>query len=115
MDDLEKVIKRTNTKVAKDEYDVLQRVQALLETGKFVKDGEWAAKDIEWLNQHSFITSKPIVYLINISIEDYVKKKNKHLPKIAKWISEHGGGPMIPFSADFESKVTSAGLEKEVR
>ena len=52
MDDLEKVIKRTNTKVAKDEYDVLQRVQALLETGKFVKDGEWAAKDIEWLNQH---------------------------------------------------------------
>lgn len=61
-------------------------MEKLLNEGKFVKDGEWAAKDIEWLNQHSFITSKPIVYLVNISIDDYAKKKNKYLPKISKWI-----------------------------
>lgn len=87
----------------------------MLSEGKFVKDGEWAAKDIEWLNQHSFITSKPIVYLVNISIDDYVKKKNKYLPKISAWINEHGGGPMIPFSADFESKVVAMGTDPEVR
>lgn len=115
MDELEKVIKRTNAKPAKDEYEVLQRVEAMLKEGKFVKDGEWAARDIEWLNNHSFITSKPIVYLVNISIDDYVKKKNKHLPKISKWISEHGGGPMIPYSADFESKVVSVGTDPEAR
>jgi len=27
------------------------------------------------------------------------------LPKIAAWIKENGGGPMIPYSADFERDV----------
>ena len=52
---------------------------------------------------------------MNISEEDYIKKKNKFLPKILKWIQEHGGGPMIPFSAEFEKKVTSMGPDPEVR
>ena len=80
-----------------------------------MRDGEWSAKDIEFLNNHNFITSKPVVYIVNISEDDYIKKKNKYLPKIQKWISEHGGGPMIPFSAEFEKKVTSQGVDPEVR
>jgi obg-like ATPase 1 len=95
--------------------EVLMKVKELLDNMKNVRDAEWTAKDIDFLNQHNFITSKPIVYLVNISIEEYVKKKNKHLPKIQKWISEHGGGPMIPFSAEFEKRVTSEGPDPEVR
>jgi obg-like ATPase 1 len=86
IDDLEKVIKRTNAKAARDELEVLQRVDALLKEKKNVRDGEWSAKDIEWLNNHNFITSKPVVYIVNISEDDYIKKKNKYLPKIQKWI-----------------------------
>ena len=86
IDDLEKVIKRTNAKPARDELEVLQRVDALLKEKKNVRDGEWSAKDIEWLNNHNFITSKPVVYIVNISEDDYIKKKNKYLPKIQKWI-----------------------------
>ena len=115
IDDLEKVIKRTNAKVARDEMEVLQRVEVLLKATKNVRDGEWSAKDIEWLNNHNFITAKPVVYIVNISEEDYVKKKNKYLPKILKWIQEHGGGPMIPFSAEFEKKVISEGTDPEIR
>ena len=115
IEDLEKVIKRTNAKPARDEMEVLVKVQALLNEFKNVRDADWPAKDIEFLNQHNFITSKPVVYLVNISKEDFVKKKNKHLPKIQKWISEHGGGPMIPYSADFEKEVTSQGPNEEVR
>jgi obg-like ATPase 1 len=55
------------------------------------------------------------VYLVNLSAEDYKKKKNKYLPKIAKWVSEHGGGPIIPFSADHEKAVVDYGLDAEVR
>jgi len=82
MDDLDKVIKRTNAKVARDEMDVMQRVEALFKDSKCVKDGDWSAKDIDFLNQHNFITAKPVVYLVNISVEDFIKKKNKFLPKI---------------------------------
>ena len=115
MEELEKVIKRTNAKIARDEMEVLQKVDALFKELKNVRDGEWSAKDIEFLNQHNFITAKPVVYVVNISEEDYIKKKNKFLPKILKWIQEHGGGPMIPFSAEFEKKVTSMGPDPEVR
>lgn len=54
----------------------------MLTSGTFIKDGEWKANEIETLNSHSFLTAKPIVYLVNISEEDYKKKKNKWLPKI---------------------------------
>jgi obg-like ATPase 1 len=82
-----------------------------LKSGKFVKDGEWKASEIDMLNSHSYLTAKPIVYLVNISEDDYKKKKNPWLPKIAAWIKEHGGGPMVPFSAEFEQKIVGFGLE----
>ena len=49
-----------------------------------------------------------MVYLINIGRDEYITKKNKFLPKIAGWIKENGGGPMIPFSAEFEKEVSAA-------
>jgi obg-like ATPase 1 len=51
------------------------------------------------------MTSKPVVYLVNIGRDEYITKKNKYLPKILKWIQENGGGPMVPFSAEFEKEV----------
>jgi obg-like ATPase 1 len=42
-------------------------------------------------------------------MKDYLRQKNKYLPSIAKWVSEHGGQPtdIIPFSVEFEEKVWS--------
>jgi len=51
------------------------------------------------------MTAKPVVYLVNIGFSEWLTKKNKWLPKIAAYIKEHGGGPMLPFSADFEKQV----------
>jgi hypothetical protein len=47
--------------------EVLVKVDGLFKALKCVKDGEWTAKDIDFLNTHSFLTAKPVVYLINIS------------------------------------------------
>lgn len=54
--------------------------------GKMVKDAVWSNTEIELLNKWLFLTAKPIVYLINLSEADYIRKKNKWLAKIAKWI-----------------------------
>ena len=32
---------------------------------------------IETLNKHLLITAKPMIYLINMSEKDYIRKKNK--------------------------------------
>jgi ribosome-binding ATPase YchF (GTP1/OBG family) len=115
IEDLAKVITRTNAKAARDEMEVLVKVQEILGNMKHVREGEWKANEIEWINTHNFITAKPGVFLVNISEDDFVAKKNKWLPKIAQWIQAHGGGPMIPYSAEFEKKVCSMGTDPEVR
>lgn len=32
---------------------------------------------IEVLNKYLFLTSKPVIYLVNLSEKDYIRKKNK--------------------------------------
>ena len=46
------------------------------------------------------------MYLVNLSEKDYVRKKNKWLPKIKQWIdSNNPGDPLIPFSVSFEERL----------
>lgn len=67
---------------------------------------EWSAVDLEILNKHLFITAKPIIYLVNLSEKDYIRKKNKWLVKIKEWIDKHDPGAMlIPFSGALEAKL----------
>ena len=110
-------IDRKNDKTAKDQKEILMRVEQMLKDKKPVRDGEWNAKEIDFLNQHLFMTAKPVVYLVNIGRDEYMKKKNKWLGKIAAWISENGGGPIIPFSAEYEKEVldTAGSPELEAR
>lgn len=55
----------------------------------------------------SLITTKPTIYLVNLTMKDYLRQKSKYLPLIAKWVTSHGGLPrdIIPFSVEFEEKV----------
>lgn len=48
-----------------------------------------------------------MVYLVNLSEKDYIRQKNKYLPKIAAWVGEHSpGDPIIPLSISFEERLT---------
>ena len=38
-----------------------------------VKDGTWNPLEVEYLNKHLFLTSKPVVYLVNIGRDEYIK------------------------------------------
>lgn len=54
------------------------------------------------------------MYLVNLSEKDFVRKKNKHLPKIAEWIKEHAeGDPLIPISVSYEERLTRYETEAE--
>lgn len=58
------------------------KVKSFVEEGNMVKDGTWDGKEIEILNKYLFLTSKPVIYLVNIGKEQYIKKQNSWLPKI---------------------------------
>ena len=61
-------------KKEEEELDLINRVIEMLKAGVFVKDGEWSAKDVDYLNKHLFLTSKPVIYLVNIGKDEYIKK-----------------------------------------
>lgn len=56
------------------------------------------------------LTAKPVVYLVNMSQDDYIKKKNKWLVKIKQWVDEHtkeAPEVIIPVCVSLEAKVTN--------
>ena len=62
---------------------------------------------VEIINPLFLLTAKPVVYLVNLSEKDYIRKKNKNLAGIAAWIKEHADGdPVIPISVSFEDRLT---------
>ena len=66
------------------------------------------------INPLFLLTAKPVVYLVNLSEKDYLRQKNKHLPKIAEWVKEHAtGDPIIPLSICFEERLTRFETEAE--
>lgn len=101
--EIETRIKRKKEKKDEEELVIIQKVDAMLKEGKFVKDGAWTHREVDILNNHLFLTSKPVIYLVNIGDVQYIKKQNAWLPKIQEYIKTHVPGPMIPYSAEFES------------
>ena len=60
------------------------------------------------------LSAKPVVYLVNLSEKDYIRKKNKHLSKIAEWMKEHAAGdPILPLSVCFEERLTQFETDEE--
>ena len=106
--DAEKSVKRAHDKGKEEELVVLLKAKAHMQDKKFIKDHEWSILEVEVLNRQQFLTAKPIVYLLNMSIEEYKKKYNKYLKQIIDWVKAHGGGPIIPYSAAYEEQVVNA-------
>lgn len=106
---------RANDKTLKFDYEVLHKVLDILKNEKkWVRTHDWNEREIEILNKHLLLTSKPVVYLLNMSEQEYIKKKNKWLPKIKQWVDEHDAGAiMIPFSAAFELKLQEMATDDE--
>jgi len=113
-DEFEKKCKRGNDKALKEEFAIIEKCWKLLDEDKkhlrFIKD--WSANEVEVLNKHLPLTAKPMLYLVNLTEKDIIRKKNKWLVKIKQWIDENDpGAQLIPFSAALEQKKFDDGAE----
>ncbi|KAI4212304.1 MAG: hypothetical protein LQ351_005017 [Letrouitia transgressa] len=101
-------------KKLKEEEATVERILELLKNGKDVRHEKWGPKEVEVINPLFLLTAKPVVYLVNLSEKDYIRQKNKHLPKIAEWVKEHASGdPIIPLSVSFEERLTQFETQAE--
>ncbi|KAH7919372.1 hypothetical protein BV22DRAFT_1075321 [Leucogyrophana mollusca] len=94
-------------KAKKEEIATVEKVlKALTVDSKDVRKVDWSNKEIEVVNGLTLLTAKPITYLVNLSEKDYIRKKNKWLPKIKAWIDANNpGDPLIPFSVALEERL----------
>nr|CAH8872136.1 unnamed protein product [Trichobilharzia regenti] len=109
----EKVVIRGGDKKQMPVYECLTKVKNMLVNDKrSVRFGDWNVSEVEILNEHLFITAKPVIYLVNMSEKAFLKKKSKWLPKIKEWVDEHDpSATIIPFSADLEQKISEMSPE----
>jgi len=69
--------------------------------------------EVEIIKDWGLITTKPQVYIVNMTQKNFVRKGSKWLPKIGDWVKEHGGGQIIPMSCEFEQNLADLGDDKE--
>jgi len=102
-------------KARKEEIATVEKVlKCLGEDKKDVRKGDWTNKEIDVVNGLSLLTAKPVTYLVNLSEKDYVRKKNKWLPKIKAWIDTNNpGDPLIPFSVALEERLAPLSAEEK--
>ncbi|OOG01108.1 hypothetical protein ASPCADRAFT_393088 [Aspergillus carbonarius ITEM 5010] len=94
-------------KKLREEEATVAKVLEWLKDGKDVRKGDWAPKEVETINPLQLLTAKPVVYLVNLSEKDYIRQKNKYLPKVFEWIKTNStGDPLIPISVSFEERLT---------
>ncbi|KAI0747330.1 P-loop containing nucleoside triphosphate hydrolase protein [Irpex lacteus] len=102
-------------KAKKEEIATVEKVLKLIsEDNMDARKGNWTNKEIDVVNGLQLLTAKPVTYLVNLSERDYIRKKNKWLPKIKAWIDEHNpGDPLIPFSVALEERLMALESDEE--
>jgi len=82
------------------------------EQKKEARFGDWNAKETDVLNDLYLLTSKSSLHLVNMSKPDFLRQKNKWLPKIKQWIeTERPGEKMVFYSATMEAELLELDAE----
>jgi obg-like ATPase 1 len=78
-----------DAKARKEEYETIKKIKEwVVDSKKDVRLGDWHNKEVDLINSLQLLTAKSVIYLANLSEKDYIRKKNKFLPKVKAWIDE---------------------------
>mmetsp|Transcript_41606 Transcript_41606/g.50623 ORF Transcript_41606/g.50623 Transcript_41606/m.50623 type:complete len:429 (+) Transcript_41606:179-1465(+) len=120
LESMDKVVNKEKERVRKEKgmaraadpplSDVFQsayaKVMELLQANTPVQTCDnFTMAEVEYIRDWGLITTKPQVFVVNMNQKSYIRKGNKWLPKINKWVKEHGGGQIIPMSVEFEQNL----------
>lgn len=101
-----KASRAVNNKKIRMTYETLLKAQKVLKQNHEIRCESWKTQDeIEVLNKFMFLTSKPIVYLLNMSSSEFLE--NKPLPnedRLVEAMTYNGRHPtkIIKYSVQYE-------------
>ncbi|CAO3646112.1 unnamed protein product [Cunninghamella echinulata] len=109
---------KSNDPTLKQQLNVIEQVAKYLSTGNNdIRKGQWDAQQVNVINTLHLLTAKPMVYLCNISMDDYLEQnENQWLKEIKLWMNENNnsGDIIIPFSVAFESKIAEMSYDQRM-
>ncbi|OEH86504.1 redox-regulated ATPase YchF [Desulfuribacillus stibiiarsenatis] len=109
-DRVKKMLKANDKKV-QQEYDLLVRLQTALENEKPARSVELSDDDKIIMKGIHLLTSKPVLYVANVSEEEITDVENNPYVKIVKEFAAQEGSGVVVISAKVESEI--AELEGE--
>jgi len=105
---LERVRKaaRGGDKDASAEVALLERLVAALGEGRSARAVEMSDEEWKLMKGFNLLTSKPVLYLANVSEDDLPEGDNEHVRALAKAVEESGEvAHVIPISSKIESEL----------
>ena len=82
-----------------------KKCEELLNANTPVQTGDFKDSEVDAIRDWGLITTKPQVYVVNMSQRNFIRKGSKWLPKINEWVQSHGGGQILPMSCEFEQSL----------
>jgi len=82
-----------------------EKAVKLVESNTPIQTGEFKDSEVDIIRDWGCITTKPQIYVVNLSQKNFIRKGNKWLQKIVDWVKEHGGGQILPVSCEFEQTL----------
>mmetsp|Transcript_17476 Transcript_17476/g.36422 ORF Transcript_17476/g.36422 Transcript_17476/m.36422 type:complete len:428 (+) Transcript_17476:111-1394(+) len=76
---------------------------------------DFSMAEVDVIRDFGLITTKPQIYIVNMSKKNFLRKGSKWLPKIQNWVNEHGGGQIIPMSCEFEQELFDLKDDKDAQ
>ena len=95
---------------AKAEYKALEKARDwLVQQRRPLRLAEWELDEIALLEKHALLTTKEVIFLLNLDKRDYLRKRSVWLPRVEAVVAlaSVGGGPIVPFCAAFERDVAT--------
>lgn len=113
--DMEMVDKRLDSakkrlkadKKAASEIEVLEKIKAALEQGKCARTVELTDEEKEQIKDLYLLTSKPVLYIANVSEEQIENAENDEMVKQVKEFAKTENAKVIPLCVKIEEELSS--------
>ena len=93
-----------NDKSLQREMDIMLSIQSTLEEGKSVRTMEFEDSDLEFVKSLYLLTSKPIIYVANVSEDDVTNTDNPYYVQV-KEFAETENSDVVIISAQVEQEI----------
>lgn len=105
-----KIERKAKMKVDKEsvrEYDILTKLKDALESDLPARSVNLDVKDLEFIKNYNFLTLKPVIFIANVSEEDYKNHKdNEVVQKLREYASKYNDNVVV-ISAQIESELST--------